>query len=458
MPGSVSTVPKMPCRFVDRDDELRSLSRASEKGGLVVVYGRRRVGKTRLVLEWLRREGLRHVFYVSHLTSHEHNLRLMAERAAEQLGDPIIREASPKTLTALMGLVLRAGAEAVVIDEFTYWAKASPRVLSEMQEFVDQYLPRLGGTVVITGSVLGVMMRGVLGGGSPLYGRAVARLRLGPLRFPYLKDLLPKLSPVERVATYSLVGGIPFYLCALSSSSSIEEVIEYLIASPTPLLLDEKDLILREEFRDPHTYAAILSAIAKGYGTPAKIAQVTGIDSSHTHKYLAVLEYLGIVKRSVPLFKKKGRYVIADPVIRTWYTLIEPVTELIEMGEYGKVKDEVLRRLPTHTAPTWESLVREYLLRKYLPQGFTVAGRLEHKGAEVDVVILNTSEKKAVVAEVEWSSGTLRDAERLADEARRKAEALLPSKYEVVATYAALREVKGGPSGNVITPETVESG
>lgn len=457
MPGKFSTVPEMPCRFVDRNDELRSLSVASERGGLVIVYGRRRVGKTRLVLEWLRREGLRYMFYVAHLTSHEHNLRLMAEKAAEQLGDPLIREAAPKTLTALMGMVFRAGAEVVVIDEFTYWVKASPRALSEMQEFVDHFLPKLGGTVVITGSVLGVIMRDVLGGGSPLYGRATARLRLRPIRFPYLKELLPKLSPAERVITYSLVGGIPFYLCALSSASSIEEVVEELIASPAPLLVDEKDLILREEFRDPHTYAAILSAIAKGYDTPARIAQVTGIDASHTHKYLAVLEYLGIVKRSVPLFKKKGRYVIDDPVIRTWYSIIEPVAELIEMGEYSRVKEEVLRAITRHTSSIWESLVREYLLRKYLPQGFTVAGRLEHKGVELDVAVLNTKEKKAVVAEAEWSPGTRKDAKRLAEEAKRKAAALLPRGYEVIASYAALREIAGETTEDVITPEVIES-
>ncbi len=175
-----------------------------------------------------------------------------------------------------------------------------------------------------------------------------------------MKEFLPKLGPAERVATYSLVGGIPHYLCALSTASSLEEVIEELIASPTAMLLDEKDLILREEFRDPpHTYAAILSAIARGYGTPAKIVQVTGIDASHTHKYLAVL---------------------------------------------------------------------------------------------------NTKEKKAVVAEVEWSAGTSGHADRLAKEAMRKAIALLPKGYEVVASYAALREVSGEVGDLVITPETLESG
>ncbi len=258
-----------------------------------------------------------------------------------------------------------------------------------------------------------------------MYGRAAARLRLQPMRFASIKEFLSRLGPAERVVAYSLVGGIPHYLCALSTASSLREVIEKLIASPTAMLLDEKDLILREEFRDPHTYAAILSAIAKGYGTPAKIAQATGIDASHTHKCLAVLEYLGIVRRDVPLFKKKGRYVKEDPVIRTWYSLVEPVVELVGMGEYGRVLKGVMKALPRHVSQTWEALVREYLLRKYLPQGFTVAGRLEHKGTELDVTVLNTKDKKAVVAEVEWSAGTSRHADRLAREAMKKAIALL---------------------------------
>ncbi len=89
----------------------------------------------------------------------------MAEKAAAQIGDPLIRDAFPRTLAALLELVFRGGAEAVVIDEFTYWVRASPRVLSEMQELVDQSFPRYGGTVVITGSVMGVMMSEVLGAG-----------------------------------------------------------------------------------------------------------------------------------------------------------------------------------------------------------------------------------------------------------------------------------------------------
>ena len=447
------------CPFVDRVGELNVLWRAwRERPGLVVVYGRRRVGKTRLLVEWLRRLGARSVYYLAHLASHEYNLACMAERTASQLGDPLLARLRPRSLGDLLELIARYGDVVVVIDEFTYWVRSGARVLSELQEFVDMRLPDTRMLLVVSGSLVGVMERSVLGGGSPLYGRAMARLRLEPLEYPSLKEIVGGLAPADRVRLYALVGGIPFYLCQVRNTQDIKEVVWKLIIEPGAPIRTEKDFLLREELRDPHTYSAILSALARGYDTPARISDATGIDSSHVSKYLHVLEHLGFVRRDTPLFRKRGRYRISDPVLRTWYTLVEPVEELLEVEALEEAFRRILGKLDEYTAPVWEDIVRRHLLAELSRKGYHVSGRLEHKGEELDIAILDTKNKRAVVAEAKWSTLDLEEAERLRREAERKAARLLPKDYTVEKVYVAARSAANNEKPEwLITPEDIEN-
>ncbi len=446
------------CPFTDRNKELHALEQAYEnRPGLVVVYGRRRVGKTRLIAEWLARlAGKKHVYYLAHLSSHDHNLELFAERAAQQLGDPVLARTRPRNLATLITLIERGGAEVIVIDEFTYWVRSSPRVLSELQEYIDLYLGESNVLLIVSGSLVGVMEKSVLGGGSPLYARASTRLRLGELPYKYVQRIVPGLSSSDRVRLYALVGGIPFYLCMARRANSVVDIVEGLLVSPGAPLLYEKDLLLREELRDPHSYNAILSALAKGYDTPSKISQVTGIEPAHIHKYLSVLEYLGFVEKRTPLFKKKGKYTIRDPVLRTWYSLVEPVLELIEIGVFEKAIAYILSRLDSFTSPVWESIARQHLLSLYAGKGFTLPGFLEHKGVEVDIVVLNTRDRQAVIGEAKWGRLSRREAERIRNEAFRKAAQLLPREYSIVDTYVAAREAENEEDYWVITPYKIE--
>ncbi len=447
----------MTCPFADRGAELSALNRAYRgRPCLVIVYGRRRIGKTRLLFEWLKRLNEPHVYYVAHLTSHEHNLRLMASKASQQLGDPLIERLRPQTIADLLDLIERVGAKVVVIDEFTYWVRASPRVLSELQEYIDTRLPSTDLLVVLSGSLVGVMEREIAGGGSPLYARSCLRIRLGELEYNYLRHLVPGMTSDDRVRLYALVGGIPFYLCLARKMKNVREVVEELITSPGAPLRDEKDLLLREELRDPHTYNAVLSAIARGYTTPAKIAEVAGLDPSHTHKYLHVLEHLGVVERRVPLFKKKGSYRIRDPVVRTWFTLVEPVLELLELGQTSEAAKTILEKIDVYTAPVWEDIVRAYLLKTHANKGYTIAGYLEHKGVELDIAILNPEEKKAIVAEAKWAKLSRKEAERLRREAERKAYQLLPKGYIVEETYVAAMDTEKPEDYWIVTPAKIE--
>jgi len=444
-------------RFVDREDEIRVLDKAfSERPGMLVIYGRRRIGKTRLLAEWLHRRKPRHVYFVAQLTNHEQNLARMSEAAAEQLGEPVLSYAKFAGLTHLLKMIATLGAEVVVIDEFTYWAKASARVLSELQEFVDHHLPQTTLLLVISGSLMGVMLRRVLSGGSPLYARARRRIKLGELRIRDARQFVPWYSGEDIVRLYSMIGGLPYYYEIIRSASNLSETLELLFAKPGGILVEEKDLVLREELREPYSYNAILSALAKGYSTPGRIASVTGLEAGRVNKYLHVMEYLGFVERHVPLFRKKGYYRIRDPILRAWYTLYEPVQYLVELGK----KDEAMRRigelLETKLVPSvWEELLMRYLLYHYASKGFTLAGKLEHKSIEVDAAVANPVEKKIIVGEAKWSTLTRNDADRLRRKTLEKTLEALPKGYSVAGVYIAAKKVSGAAEEWIVTPEKI---
>ena len=197
-------------------------------GDFAVVYGRRRIGKTRLIKEWLK--GKRHVYYYSQLSTHEVNLNELAKKASVELGDPLIANVKFKNLKDLLEFIsIRMGEGVIVIDELGFWVRSEPKVLSELQEFVDLVLPRTNVILIVTSSLMSVFIKGVLTGGSPLYARAKVKLRLEELPFPYVKEFVPNWSSEDRVRLYAAVGGIPFYLCLVEGNldENLEGFLRY---------------------------------------------------------------------------------------------------------------------------------------------------------------------------------------------------------------------------------------
>ena len=129
-------------------------------------------------------------------------------------------------LTDLLIVLSRLGVEIIIIDEFTYWVRAYEGVLSELQEYIDLHMEKYNTLLVVSGSLVSLMEKKVLGGGSPLYARTTSRLKLGPLSYKYLRALLPQWDPADRVRLYALIGGIPFYYCLASNAGSLEEPLE----------------------------------------------------------------------------------------------------------------------------------------------------------------------------------------------------------------------------------------
>ncbi len=439
--------------FVDREVELKLLDRAwRERPGFLVLYGRRRTGKTRLVLEWCRRSGNPFVYYHATPAKHEVNLRELARAVEEQLMVKGFSKIRYSTIDSLLeNLSYRVRDAVIVLDEYTYWARSSPEVSGELQRFIDHSLGDTGFLVIVVGSLVGVMYREVLGGGAPLYGRARYKVKLGELDPWYIPLFYSDKSLEDTVRLYSLLGGTPYYhQIASRINGTVSKIVVELFLEDHAPLRDEVIFLLREEFREPTVYYSILKAVARGANTVSKISDYTGIHRQHLPKYLAILRDLGFICYEKPLFSKKGYYYVKDKVMNTWFSLIEPLISQSARLPPSKVDEKIRKGVEEITGKVFEEVALKYI--EYLARenriSYDEIGRFIHKGVEIDIVAINHRRKQVHLFEVKWSDIDSVEAERIARSLYRKA-LNIPLEYEYKAHIIA-RSYQGKPLDNAI--------
>ncbi len=327
----------------------------------------------------------------------------------------------------------------VVIDEFSYWVRVDPRVLSELQYFMDEYMMDTRFMIIVIGSIYTIMVRDVLSGSSPLYGRARYRIHLRELAPWYVKEFLPKYKAVDRVRIYAVFGGIPYYLRLVNQDKRLEENLYESLNAPYAPVRYEKEIMLREEFREIHTYSMVLSAIARGYYTPSKIADVASIDRGYVAKYLSILETLGYVEKIKPLFMKRAKkYRIRDPILRTWYYLVDPVYDLVEAEAYEQALKQILEHLDKYTSQIYEYIVEKILTRRFIGQGYILHGKVVYKGEEIDLVYINPTTKQVIPIEIKWRDLGKRECVRELHRLEGKAERIL-KRYRIEKPLLVIR-------------------
>ena len=290
--------------FVGREREIGTLERLYAQGRfqMVVVYGRRRVGKTTLVNEFARSR--RSIMFTAQAQSPFENLRGFTEAVFEGLGlaggagmfptwgegFAFVAEESKKLDEPLV----------LVFDEFPYAAEGAPSLPSSLQIAIDRHLLDTKVFLVLCGSNEGFMESEVLGSKSPLYGRRTAQIHLQPFDYADASKMLPWLDAEELVQTYATFGGTPYYLQQIDRSCGYEENVESLMFDPSGILYEEPLMLLRQELREPALYNSIIGAIASGSTKPKAIAERAGIEQTSMGPYLKTLEGLGIIERRVP--------------------------------------------------------------------------------------------------------------------------------------------------------------
>ena len=422
--------------FVDRVSELELLEKhyRSHQAELFVLYGRRRVGKTELLLRFC--EGKPHVFFVADQVP-EQGLRANFSAA---INDAFF---GPGQVNAVYNTwddlfkVLAQQAEAqrriVVIDEFPYLIAAYPALASILQRVWDHSLKNGRIMLILNGSYIGMMEETVLGYQAPLYGRRTAQYLLEPLQFLDTQAFFQSYSADDRLRAYAVYGGTPAYLQTIQSERSLESNILEGILERGSLLYDEVRFLLQQELREPRNYFAVLQAIASGQTRQNEIKQEAGLEN--ITPYLDTLQQLRLVERIVPVTEgqphksRRGLYRLKDNYLRFWFRFVLPNASQLEQGAKEMVFNSAIRPELDHFASTtFEQVCQQIFwrmgLKGQLPFEPRRIGSWWQANQEVDLVVLGDTQM--LLAECKWSSrpvgiDILRDLETKAGEVQREA-------------------------------------
>lgn len=407
-------------RFVDREAELDQLTDCyeSDTADLVVIYGRRRLGKSELVRQSIAdRDDA--VYYQAVESTAQNQLEQFVETATAQFP-------STQTVRRDWEVLFQALGEedaVVVVDEFPFLIEEDESLPSRIQRVWDLHLEETGMTLVLVGSSISVMEDKVLSGSAPLYGRRTATIDLKPLATTDARQFFPAYDAETAVMAWSIYGGTPFYLQTIDPEQSLERNVQQSILSERGLLYSEPEFLLRTELRQPNTYFSILRALAHGRRTPNEIAGMAGVESQSLSSYLQKLRRLRLVERHIPVTEsptasKRGRYRIAAPLFRFWFRFVYGHQDRLRLLGDDAYEELVAPELADYVSPLFERLCQQSL-PTLVDRRFQAVGQWWFKEHELDV--LGLTDEGLVAGECKFTStpvseGILSDLERTAAE------------------------------------------
>jgi uncharacterized protein len=383
--------------FIDRNVELAQLEKEYSREGssFVVMYGRRRVGKTELLKHFI--EGKDAVYFLATEEADEIN-RTHLQQAIAHL-NPLLQNQEALSWRSLFSVLpSKEGKRILVLDEFQYLPLVNKAFLSILQEIWDEKLKNENIMLILCGSLIRMMWSTTLNITSPLYGRRTLSMRIHPIPFKYYPDFYKNnLSRREAVELYSVTGGVPKYIEMLNGYQDVYKAIEERVLDTSSILLDEPETILRREVGSVGTYFSILGTIALGNEKLGDISAYMSTEKSALTAPLSALIGLDVVQRVVPVtFEnpekcKKGLYRIKDPYFRFWFRFIYPSMAELDMGRKRYVVDRIQANLiDSHTAYIYEDICREKLAdlneEGLLPFSFNRIGAWWDKSTEIDLL------------------------------------------------------------------------
>jgi len=413
--------------FYDREAELDSLTDAVESPGadFVVVYGRRRVGKTELLKKFCANRP--HIYFLAAQEAEHRQREKFLDQIADHFDERVPRIDGWDEAFEYLGEQLQREDLVVVIDEFPYLVAENDSLPSYVQAFVDQELDGTDSMLVLCGSSVSTMESEILGHESPLYGRRTAQLDVTPFSFQQAREVI-SYDVTDAIRSYAVTGGTPMYLTLFDYDQSLAANIRSHVLSPSAVLYNEPEFLLRTELRNPARYMSILEAVALGHTTPNEISGATGIDSGPLSKYLQTLRRLRLIERNVPVTasgkkSKRSRYRVADEFLRFWFRYVEPHRSSIEEAPEVVYDGTIEPDLPTHVATTFEDVCEEAVwegIRRGTFEPYSEVGRWWYGEEEIDIVGLAPNDDRVLLAECKWTTEPV--GEDLVESLRAKAE------------------------------------
>lgn len=403
--------------FIGREKELNALEEAysSEKFEFAVIYGRRRVGKTFLINEFIKDK--RAISFTGVESNERQNLENLSLSIAEYSSSIAPSTVFSSFQSALEYVFKISERERIimVMDEYPYVARSSKSLQSTLQLLIDKYKETSKLFLILCGSSMSYMTDNVLAYKSPLYGRRTLQLKVEPFDFFSSTLFFKNYSNEDKAVLYGILGGTPQYLREVDDSISLEENIKRIYLRPSSFLFEEPLNLLKQEVREPTEYNAVITAIATGCSKLNEIASRISEETGKTSMYVKNLISLGILRKETPYgenAERKTIYSIEDNMFRFWYKFIFNNRALITRGGDSLVCKIIENDLSSYMGPVFEEICKQYLWKLLLsgrsPVFFKDLGRWwgtnarTHKAEEVD--ILGRNGDSLLIAECKWDN------------------------------------------------------
>ncbi len=415
--------------FVNRTEELARIRKilSDKKSGFLVVYGRRRCGKSTLLRRVLSDTD---IYFMADQTESTQQIALLAQAIATKVqGFDMVKYPNWEALFVTLNNRI-TGRISLCLDEFPYLVKSSPSLPSVIQKFIDRGDNRFH--FIVCGSSQQLMNGLIIDSTAPLYGRANLILKVNPMTLACLRDVL-QCSASESVAEFSVWGGVPRYWELRQQESSLTAAMKTHLFSSFGTLIEEPLRLFVDDMRDTAQSYTILSLIGNGVHRMSEIAARLEKPATSLAGPLDKLIQLGYIEREVPFGEnerntKKSYYRISDPFLNFYFTYIVPNRSLIELGRGDLVLQRLTESFPGYTSFWWEKLCRQAV------SGSKIAGSefgyakswwgnvSRNERIEIDVIAESTDGKILLVGECKWTESE--KATRLINELEEKANKL----------------------------------
>lgn len=451
-------------KFVDRVEEQKRLIRVlnGEKPAFVVVYGRRRLGKSTLIKKVMAPDD---VYYMADQTECAHQISLLAKEIGLVFPD-FGKVVYPDWQTLLTALNYRAQKRfTLCLDEFPYLVKSSPELPALLQKLIDSQ--SLKYNLIICGSSQQLMQGLILDGSAPLYGRADQMLKLSPIHIQYLQEIL-NCDAINAVEEYAVWGGVPRYWELRTQDENLQESIICNILNPLGTLYEEPIRLFMDDMRDVIQASTLLSVIGSGANRLSEIAARLEKPATHLSGPLEKLRQLDFIEREIPFGEnpknsKKSLYKVSDPFMDFYFHFVVPNRSLIELGRTQIITDMIHAQFSRYVSIRWEKLCRQAVSGGEIGGSvYNIAGRWwgnisRDEAIELDVVAESIDGKKLLVGECKWTEGE--DIDRLLYELSAKARKLPFLKGQEIVPVLFLKQRNGYKDNiHIMTPQQIIDG
>lgn len=451
-------------KFVDRIDEAARLkdALAREKSSLVVMYGRRRLGKSTLIKRVLSDND---VYFLADRSESQYQRTLLAKVIAQVFPD-FDKLAYPDWESMFRAVNYRTDKRfTICLDEFPYLVEQSPELPSVLQKLVDE--KQLKYNLVLCGSSQNMMYGLFLDSTAPLYGRADEIMRLAPIRLPYIQEAL-SLDAMNAIEEYSVWGGVPRYWELRENKSSLDDALWHNILSVNGTLYEEPVKLFQDDVKDIVKTSTIMSYIGTGANRLSEIAGRCNEPATNLSRPLKKLVDLGFLEKDVPFGideknAKKSLYKIADPFMAFYYQFVVPNRSFIELGRRMPLEQALAAHFSEYVSMNWEKLCRDAVTGNIV--NGTVYGKAKRwwgsvfnedkkpEQVEFDVMAESLDKKYLLVGECKWTNQE--NGKQLTAELLRKANLLPFAKNYTIIPVLFLKNAPKDDVENAMLPKNV---